>query len=143
MLGENYPDTTPTPEGSGMSFIEQSGTPWENLAPVEPESSVEINGKSQLNSSPLVEEAGDENYSMGGTSLDSDSGSGSESSADTDSQLESLAASEIPSEKPSSLSSQENSSVTQRAQANLEPTSSRESETNLPLKGNQINQINK
>ena len=141
MLGENYPDATPTPEGSGMSFIEQSGTPWENLAPVEPESSVEIfhSGKSQLNSSPLVEEAGGENYSMGGTSLDSDSGSGSESSADTDSQLESLAAPEIPSEKPSSLSSQENSSVTQRAQVNLEPTSSRESETNLPLKGNQIN----
>ena len=77
MLGENYPDATPTPEGSGMSFIEQSGTPWENLAPVEPESSVEIfhSGKSQLNSSPLVEEAGGENYSMGGTSLDSDSGS--------------------------------------------------------------------
>ena len=57
--------------------------------------------------------------------------------ADTDSQLESLAAPEIPSEKPSSLSSQKNSSVTQKAQVNLEPTSSRESETNLLLKGDQ------
>ena len=57
--------------------------------------------------------------------------------ADTDSQLESLAAPEIPSENPSSLSSQENSSVTQKAQVNLEPTSSRESETALLLKENQ------
>ena len=57
--------------------------------------------------------------------------------ADTDSQLESLAAPKIPSEKPSSLSSQKNSSVTQKAQVNLEPTSSRESETNLLLKGDQ------
>ena len=40
-------------------------------------------------------------------------------------------------EKPSSLHSQENSSVTEKAQVNLEPTSFRESETNLPFKGNQ------
>ena len=77
---------------------------------------------------------------MGGTSSDSDSGSGSESSV-ADSQLESLAGPEIPSEKPSSLRSQENSSVTQKAQVNLEPTSFRESATNLPFKGNQ--KINK
>ena len=74
---------------------------------------------------------------MGETSSDSDSGSGPESDADTDSQLEPLAGTEIPSKKPSSLSSQENSSVTQKAQVNLEPTSSRESETNLALKGKQ------
>ena len=100
-----------------MSFIEQSGTPWENLVPVEPESSVEIcpSGKSQLNSSPLVKEAGRENSSMGGTNSDSDSGPGSESSANTYSQLESFAGPEIPSEKPSSLPSQGNSSVTQKA----------------------------
>ena len=73
---------------------------------------------------------------MGGKSSDSDSGSGSESSV-ADSQLESLAGPEIPSEKPPSLHSQENSSVTQKAQVNLEPTSFRESETNLPFKGNQ------
>ena len=50
-----------------MSFIEQSGTPWQNLTPVELESSVQIfsSGKSQLNSSPLVQEAGGENVSMG------------------------------------------------------------------------------
>ena len=80
-----------------MSFTEQSGTPRESLAPVIPESSVGIclSGKSQLKSSPLVEEAGRENYSMGETSSNSDSGSGSESSATTDSQLESLAEPEI------------------------------------------------
>ena len=47
-------------------------------------------GKSQLKTSPLAEEAGRDNFSMGGTTSDSDSGSGSESSANTDSQLESL-----------------------------------------------------
>ena len=127
------------PEDSGMSLIEQSGTPRENLTPVEPEPSVEIchSGKSQLNSSPLVEETGGENPSVGGTTSDSCSGSGSESSADTDSQFEFLAAPKIHLEKPSSLSSQENSFVTQKAQVNLEPTSSRGSETNLPLKENQ------
>ena len=59
-----------------MSFIEQGGNPRENLAPVEPESSVEIcpSGKSQLNSSPLVEDAGGENSLMGSTNSDSDSG---------------------------------------------------------------------
>ena len=92
MLGESCPEATPTPEDSGMSFIEQSGTPRENVAPVEPESSVEIcpSGKSQLKTSPLVEEAGKENFSMGGASPDSDLGSGSESSTNTDSELASL-----------------------------------------------------
>ena len=51
--------------------------------------------------------------------------------------MESLAAPEIPSEKPSNLSSQKNSSVTQKAQVYLEPTSSGESETNLLFKRNQ------
>ena len=52
-----------------MSFIELRGTPRENLAPVEAESSVQIcpSGKSQLNSSPLVQEAGGEKFPMGGT----------------------------------------------------------------------------
>ena len=69
MLGENCPEATPTPEDSGVSFIEQSGTPRQNLAPAEAESSVQIcpSGKSQLNSSPLVQEAGGEKFSMGGT----------------------------------------------------------------------------
>ena len=42
---------------------------WENLAPAEPESSVQIcpSGKSQLNFSPLVQEAGGESFSMGWT----------------------------------------------------------------------------
>ena len=69
MPGENCPEATPTPEDSGVSFIEQSGTPRQNLAPAEAESSVQIcpSGKSQLNSSPLMQEAGAENISMGGT----------------------------------------------------------------------------
>ena len=48
------------------SFIEQSGTPRETLAPVEPESSVQIFpfGKSQLNSSLLVQEAGGQTFLM-------------------------------------------------------------------------------
>ena len=46
--------------------------------------------KSQLKASPLAEETDGESFSMGGTSWDSDSGSGSESSANTDSQLEPL-----------------------------------------------------
>ena len=79
-----------------------------------------------------MEEAGREPFLMGGASSNSDSGSGSESSANTDPQLEFLAGPEIPSEKPSSLLSQENSSVSQKAQVNLEPTSSRESQTIYP-----------
>ena len=73
-----------------MSFTEQSGTPRENPASVEPESSAKICpcGKSQLNFSPPVEEARGENSLMGGTSSDSDSGSGSNSNDDTDYQLE-------------------------------------------------------
>ena len=69
MLGENYPEATPTPEYSDVSFIEQSGTPRKNLATVEPESSVQICpfGNSQLNSSPLLQEAGGEDFSMGWT----------------------------------------------------------------------------
>ena len=69
MLGKNCPEATPTPEESSVSFIEQSSTPQGNLAPVEPECSVQIcpSGKSQLKSSPLVQEAGGENFLMGGT----------------------------------------------------------------------------
>ena len=71
MLGENYPEATPAPEDSGVSFIEQSRTPQGNLATVEPKSSVQIlpSGKSQLNSSPLAQEAGGENFSMGWTTV--------------------------------------------------------------------------
>ena len=100
MLDENCHEATPTPEDSGISLIEWSVTPRENLALVEPECSIQIfhSAKSQLNFSLLVEETGGENSSIGGTSSDSDSGSDSESSADTYSQLESLAAPTIPSE---------------------------------------------
>ena len=42
MLGESFPEATPTPEDSDISFTEQSGTPRENLAFVELESSVPL-----------------------------------------------------------------------------------------------------
>ena len=139
MLGQNCTVATQTSEDSGMSFIEQSDTSRENLAPVKPDSPVEIQsfGDSQQEPSPIVEEAGDENSSMEETGFDSDSGSGSESSNDNDSILESPAEPEIPLEKPSSLPFQENLSVIQKTQVNPEPASSREPESNLPLKGNQ------
>lgn len=50
---------TPTVEDSGISYLEQSDTPRENLAPVQPESSAETSGKSQQNSS-LVEDDDEE-----------------------------------------------------------------------------------
>ena len=76
MLCESCREVTPTPEDSVMAFIEQSGTPRQSPAPAEPESSVEIcsSRKSQLKTSPPVEEAGRENFSIGGTSSGSDSG---------------------------------------------------------------------
>ena len=54
MLGENCPVATPITEDSGMSLNEQSDTPGENLAPVQPESSVETqsSAESQQTSSP-------------------------------------------------------------------------------------------
>ena len=111
MFGQNCPVATPISEDSVMSLIEQSDTPRENLVPVKPESSVEIQpfGDSQQEYSPIVEEAGGENSEETGS--DSDSGSSSESSDDNDSVLESPAGPEITSEKPYSLLSQENLSV--------------------------------
>ena len=108
MLGQNCPVATQTSEDSGMYFIEQSDTPRENLAPVKPESSVEIQsfGDSQQEPSPIVEEAGGKNLEESGS--DSDSGSSSESSDDNDSVLESPAGPDITSEKPYSLLSHEN-----------------------------------
>ena len=41
MLGENCPVATPTTEDSNMSLTEQSDTPGESVAPVQPESSFE------------------------------------------------------------------------------------------------------
>ena len=74
MLSENCPEATAT-QKILTSFIEQSGTP-RTLAPVEPESSVQICpfGKSQLNSSLLVQEAGGQSIDGMDYSSDSDSG---------------------------------------------------------------------
>lgn len=110
MLGENCPVTTPTPEDSGMSFVEQSGTPGESQScRICRDFSFRLfSGKSQQNSCPLAEEAGEGNSAMEESGWDSDSESFSESSTDSDSELESPSAARIPSEKPSSLPSQEN-----------------------------------
>ena len=53
MLGKNCPVVTPTTEDSGMSLNEQSDTPGENFAPVQPESSGEtqLSAESQQTSS--------------------------------------------------------------------------------------------
>ena len=42
MLGENYSVATPTPEDSGMSFTEQSGTPPPYQIPVQLDPSAEL-----------------------------------------------------------------------------------------------------
>ena len=42
MLGENYSVATPTPEDSGMSFTEQSGTPSPYQNPVQLDPSAEL-----------------------------------------------------------------------------------------------------
>ena len=70
---------------------------------------------------------------MGETSSDSDSGSGSESSANTWNLLLSLNSFG----ETAQLAISGNLICDSKAQVNLGPISSRESETNLPLKRNQ------
>ena len=62
---------SPTAEDSGMSLIEQSDTPKEDPAPVQPESSVEtlLRAESQQTSSPTQEEAGKRDSSSTGRGL--------------------------------------------------------------------------
>ena len=121
MLGENFPEATPTTEDSGMSFIEQSDTPRENSAPVQLKSSVDTQQGS---------------LSTGGSSSDSVTGLGSWSSDENEYVLESPDGPNILSEKPPGSPSQEDLSVIQRVQVNPEPNSLG-IESNLPLKGNQ------
>ena len=58
MFGENCPVATPTTEDSSMSLNEQSDTPGENVAPVQPEPSAETqpSAESQQTSSPTQRE---------------------------------------------------------------------------------------
>ena len=71
-LGENCPEASPTTEDSSMSLIEQSNTPKEDQAPVQPESSAEalLPAESQQTSSPTQEEVGKgDSSSTGGVAL--------------------------------------------------------------------------
>ena len=141
MLGENFPEATPTTEDSGMSFIEQSDTPRENSAPVQLKSSVDtqLSAESLRTFSPTRGGGGDGeqgSLSTGGSSSDSVTGLGSGSSDENEYVLESPDGPNILSEKPPGLPSQEDLSVIQRVQVNPEPNSLG-IESNLPLKGNQ------
>ena len=131
MLGENFPEATPTTEDSGMSFIEQSDTPRENSAPVQLKSSVDtqLSAESLRTFSPT-------RWATGGPSSDSVTGLGSGSSDENEYVLESPDGPNILSEKPPGSPSQEDLSVIQRVQVNPEPNSLG-IESNLPLKGNQ------
>ena len=89
MLGENCPVATPTTEDSSMPLAEQSDTPGEIVAPVQPESSVETQPSpgSQQTSSPTREEAREGDSSLtGGCGSDSDSGSSSVSDDENESE---------------------------------------------------------
>ena len=81
MIGKNFPVATPNTEDSCTSVIEQSDTPRENLAPVQPESSVVIqpSAETQQTSSPSVEEAGEEDSSKETISSTEETDSGSDS----------------------------------------------------------------
>ena len=143
MLGENFPEATPTTEDSGMSFIEQSDTPRENSAPVQLKSSVDtqLSAESLRTFSPTRwgrggGGGGQGSLSTGGSSSDSVTGLGSGSSDENEYVLESPDGPNILSEKPPGSPSQEDLSVIQRVQVNPEPNSLG-IESNLPLKGNQ------
>ena len=120
MLGENCPVATPTAEDSGMSFAEQSDATVGGAAPVQQESSVEIqpSAESQQTSSPISEGA-EEGDSSGedGSGSGSDSGSTSESDDEDEPDLEPSARPNVPSEDSPDLPSRENLPVIQGAWA--------------------------
>ena len=99
MLGENCPVATPTIEDSSMPLNEQSDTPGENVAPVQPKPSVKTqsSAESQQTSSPTRVEAREGDFSLTeGSGSDSDSGSSSEPGDESGSELESSAAPNVP-----------------------------------------------
>ena len=110
MLGENCPVVTPTTKDPSMSLPEQSGATVEGAAPVQQESSVEIqpSAESQQASSPISEgaEEGDSSEEDGSGS-GSDSGSTSESDDEDGPDLEHSAGPNVPSEDPPDLPSRE------------------------------------
>ena len=108
------------PEDSGMSFAEQSDATVGGAAPVQQESSVEIqpSAESQQTSSPISEGA-EEGDSSGedGSGSGSDSGSTSESDDEDEPDLEPSARPNVPSEDSPDLPSRENLPVIQGARA--------------------------
>ena len=139
MLDENCPVATPTPEDSGMSFTEQSGTPPLNQNPVQPDPSAEIHprGESPQNYSALSEGMDGEIPSREDSDLDSDSESDSEFCSDSDSRSESGSGSVVPSEESPIQPSEETSSENRKDHTIPEKTSPREPDSNAPLKDNQ------
>ena len=108
MLGENCPVAIPTTEDSVMPSNEQSDTPGENVAPVQPEYSVETQPsvESQQTSSPTRGEAREGNSSLTEEpGFDSESGSSSKSDDESESELESSAGPKLPSESSPDLPS--------------------------------------
>ena len=121
MLGENCPVATPIIEDSSMSLNEQSDTPGENVAPVQPGPSFETqpSTESQQTSSPTRGKAREgDSFLTEGSDSDFDSGSSSESDDESGSELESSAGPNAPSESSPDLSSREDLSAVQGAQVN-------------------------
>ena len=99
---------TPTIEDSSMPLNEQSDTPGENIAPVQPKPSVETqpSAESQQTSSPTQGEAREGDSSLTeGSGSDSDSGSSSGSGDESVSELESSAGPNVPSKSSPDLPS--------------------------------------
>ena len=120
MLGENCPVATPTAEDSGMSFAEQSDATVGGAAPVQQESSVEIqsSAESQQTSSPISEGAEEEDSSgEDGSGSGSDSGSTAESDDEDESDLGPSARPNVSSEDSPDLPFRENLPVIQGARA--------------------------
>ena len=119
ILGENCPVVTPAQEDSSMSLPKQSSATAGGAAPVQQESSLEIQplAESQQASSPISEEA-EEGDSSGedGSGSGSESGSTSESDDEGEPDLESSAGPSVPSEDSPDLPSRENLPVIQGAQ---------------------------
>ena len=122
MLGENYSVATPTPEYSGMSFTEQSGTPPSYQNPVQLDPFAENHLSREL---PQEHSA---------PAKDSDS----ETKSDSDSQNESGSESMVSWEESPALPSEDTSPVSQKDQATPKAASSWESDSNTPVKDNQI-----
>ena len=89
MLGENCPVVSPTPEGSDMSYTEQSETPEDSKTPEKTDPSVENQPSAESRQEMSSTEKGSdgENSSTDETGDDSDSGSTSESNNEDGSAL--------------------------------------------------------